>query len=287
MQAMSSIKVGFIGLGNIGFPMARSLAKKEFLLTIYSRHPDVTDAMTTLGAAAVNSSREVAAASDVVISVVRDIPQTDEVLFGANGAWEGLKRGSAIVLSSTIGPEYCQKLYARGKERGIQVIDAALSKDTITNEEGQFTLMIGGDDDAVKRYWPVFEALGKHVFHVGGTGMGQAYKVINQMAFFNIKAGVTECLNLGLKAGLDLQKMMDVLQVGTGESWYLRNLNYLVKARKLKAPFNAPNRNDGMKDITLALALAQKSGANAPVLKFVTDLDHGAAFDAYYAGPGK
>ena len=167
---MSSIKIGFIGLGNIGLPVARSLAKSGLPLIIYSRHKKVAEEMEALGATAAKSSREVAAVSDIVISVVLDIPQTEEVIFGKDGVWEGIKEGTTIVISSTIGSEYCQKLYARAKERGIQVIDAVLSKSGPTNEEGGFTLMVGGDEDAVKRCWPSFHTRYKKMVVINAWG---------------------------------------------------------------------------------------------------------------------
>ncbi len=280
---MSSIRVGFIGLGDIGLPMAKSLAKKGLPLTIYARRKEVVEEMKSLGATAASSCREVAAASDVLISVVRDIPQTEEVIFGKDGVWEGIKEGATIVISSTISPEYCQKLYARAKERGVQVIDVGLSKSGPTNAEGGFTLMVGGDEDAVKRCWPVFEAMAKHIFHLGGIGMGQAYKLVNQLAMISNSIITRECLNLGLKAGLDLQKMIDVIRVSTGNSLRLESLDYMMKARKLRPAPKAPRRDLGTKDRDLAIELAEKVGANIPLLRFIAELDAESAYDAYSA----
>ena len=285
---MSSLKLGFIGLGNIGLPVARSLAKSGLPLTVYSRHKKVAEEMKALGATAASSSREVAMASDIVISVVLDIPQTEEVIFGKDGVWEGIKEGTTIVISSTIGSEYCQKLYARAKERGVQVIDAVLSKSGPTNEEGRFTLMVGGDEDAVKRCWPVFEAMAKHIFHLGGIGMGQAYKLVNQLALASTGTATREGVNLGLKAGLDLQKMIDVMRVSTGNSWSLQSLDYMVKSEKLhpaaKAPVpKVPVKDFLAKDRKLAIELGEKVGANTPLLRFIDGLDVESAYDAYSA----
>ncbi|MFC1988584.1 NAD(P)-dependent oxidoreductase [Chloroflexota bacterium] len=283
---MSSIRVGFIGLGNIGLPMAKSLAKKGVPLTIYARRKEVVDEMKLLGVTAVNSCREVAAASDVIFSVVRDIPETDEVIFGKDGVWEGIQEGATIVISSTITSEYCQKLYARAKERGIQVIDVGLSKSGPANEEGEFTLMVGGEEDAIKRCWPIFEAMAKHIFHLGDIGMGQAYKLVNQLANYCNGIITRECLNLGLKAGLDLQKMIDVIRVSTGNSWRLEALDYTVKVRKLRPDAKpstpeAPRFWNQKKDRDLVIELAEKVGANIPLLRFIAELDAESAYDAY------
>ena len=178
---MGSIKVGFIGLGNMGIRMAKSLAREGFSLTVYDLRQEPIEEMKALGAAGASSSREVAEASDVVISMVWDIPQTEEVIFGKDGVWKGIKKGTTIIISSSIGPEYCRKLYARAKERGVRVIDCCVTGRDPLNGNRPMTLMIGGDEDIVKQCWPVFEALGKNIFYLGGIGTGQAYKLVNNM----------------------------------------------------------------------------------------------------------
>ena len=192
------------------------------------------------------------------------------------------KKGATIVISSTIGSEYCQQLYARAKERGIQVIDATLSKSGPTNEEGKFTLMVGGDDEAVKRCWPVFEVMAKHIFHLGGIGMGQAYKLINQLAGFGNTAVLRECLNVGLKAGLDLQKMLDVMRVSTGGSWRIGSMDYMIKSPKRPAA-QARIRGVSPGSRDLGMELGEKVRANMPLLRFIVGLDTESAYDAYSA----
>ena len=279
---MDSIKVGFVGLGNIGLPIAKSLAKRGVPLTVYGRRPEVVEEMRALGAAVAGSPREMAADADVVISVVRDIPQTEEVIFGKDGVWESIQAGATIVIASTVSPEYCRELYAKAKSRGVRVIDVGLSKSRPTNEEGEFTLLVGGDDDAVQRCRPVFEAIARHIFHLGGIGVGQTYKLVNQLALAGITAITSECLNLGLKAGLDLQKMIDVMLVGTGGSWRLQSLNHTYKSQKLSDVARA-GRSTGAKDRALAMDLAEKVGAKTPLLRFIDGLDPEAAYDAYSA----
>ena len=122
-----SIKVGFIGLGMMGMPMAKSLVRNGFPLLVYDLKKETVEEIQALGAQAAGTAREVAAASEVVITMVRDIPQTEEVIFGKDGVWEGIKEGRTIILSSTLNVSYCQELYARAKERGIRVIDCAVS----------------------------------------------------------------------------------------------------------------------------------------------------------------
>ena len=148
--------------------------------------------------------------------------------------------------------------------------------------------MVGGDEDAVKRCRPVLEAMAKHIFHLVGIGMGQAYKLVNQLALISNSIIARECLNLGLKAGLDLQKMIDVIRVSTGNSWGLGSLDYRMKARKLRPAAEAPAPETqrmglGTKDRDLAIELAEKVGANIPLLRFVAELNEESEYEAFFA----
>ncbi len=289
---MSSIKVGFIGLGNMGMLMAKKLVEKKMPLTVYDLRKEAVDEIVALGAKAAGSCREVAAVSDVIISVVRDIPQNDEVIFGKDGVWEGIKKGSTIVLSSSISPSYAQKLYYRAKEKGIRVIDAPVSAEARSFTPGQewalLTFMVGGDEDAVKYCWPVFEAIAKNVIHQGGIGTGMACKLVNNLAATCNSIVARECVNLGLKAGLDLDKMVQAMSVSTG---YSRMLGGLIRRIRgpvplVRAPAEAPGakappEDIGTKDKRLAMEMAEEVGANMPLARFIDELDAESAYDAY------
>lgn len=291
---MSSIRVGFIGLGNMGMAMARCLPKKGLTVTVYDIRKEAIDEMVALGAKAASSCREVAEASDVIITMVRDIDQTRDVIFGKDGVWEGIKEGSVILITSSIGPKYCQEVYAKGKEKGVQVVDCAVSDPSGTAHylEGQLTLMIGGDEDAVKKCWPIFEAMGKNIFHLGGIGTGQAYKLINNMAVMHTGTLIRECLNLGVKAGLDLDKMVDVLSVSTGGTWALQNQAYMkkkgIKMPPMPRPAAAPGAGaqpQGARrmpfELEMAWQLAEEVGAEMPICKFIDELDTASVYKAY------
>ena len=281
---MSSIKVGFIGLGNMGMAMARCLPKKGLPTTVYDIRQEAIDEMVALGATGASSCREVAEASDAVITMVRDITQTDEIIFGKEGAIEGLKEGNIIIISSSIGPKYCQELHAKVRDKGIRVVDCAVSDPSGTAHylEGELTLMIGGDEDDVKKCWPIFEAMGKNIFHLGGLGKGQAYKLVNNMAAMHLGNVTRECLNLGIKAGLDAEKMAEVMSVSTGSTWMLQNQ---VRMRKLGVkmpamrppdigtvgPGGTPQRRMPF-ELQVAWELAEEVGAELPVCKFIDEL---------------
>ena len=291
---MGSIKVGFIGLGNMGICMAKSLARAGFSLTVYDLRQEPIDEMTALGAAAANSPREVAEVSDVVISMVWDTTETEQVIFGKDGLWNGIKRGATIIITSSIGPEYCRNLYARVKERGVSVIDCCVTGRDPQNGNRPVTLMIGGDEDRVKQCWPVFEGLGKNIFYLGEIGAGQAYKLVNNMTGRHIGTAIQEYLieglNFGLKAGLDLQKMIEVMNAGP----YSRNIQSLglkpgMDSQKLieiirvpgtKPPGSAAHSTDELDD---AREMAKAVGAKMPLCRFIDELDAAATYDAYFA----
>jgi 3-hydroxyisobutyrate dehydrogenase-like beta-hydroxyacid dehydrogenase len=289
---MSSLKVGFIGVGNMGMAMAKPLVKKGFQVTVCDLNPRAVEEITALGAKAANSPRELAENSDVIITMVRDIEQTDEVLFGSEGAWEGLKKNAIIMISNSIGPEYCRSLYEKAKEKGFKVVDCAVSdpSGSLHTVEGGLTLMIGGDEEDVQICWSIFEAIGKNIFHLGGIGMGQTYKLVNNLATFNIGMVNREVLNFGLKAGLDLEKMTEVICASTGGSWIMWFQGQLRKASKQRvSTTQAPPRNKVGKNAAvplekrLAAEMARKVGARLPIDEFMNNLDIEAVYADYLA----
>jgi 3-hydroxyisobutyrate dehydrogenase-like beta-hydroxyacid dehydrogenase len=282
-----TLKMGFVGVGDIGNVMARSILKSGIPLTVYDLNKEAVDKVVAEGATAAGSCREVMEISDAVISMVRDIPQTEEVVFGKDGLWEGAKEGSIIILSSTIGPYYPRELYEKGKEKGIRVMDIGVTKNIPTNEIGQFTLMVSGDDDVIDTCWPVFEAMGRMVFRAGKIGNGQAYKLVNNMVAFNMGTVIHECLNVGLKAGLDMKMMLDVMEEGTGGSWMANSMRARLESGVRRMP-PLPSPTDGSpppkfinKDQVLAIEMAEQLGAEIPVARLMENLDESIVYDEY------
>jgi 2-hydroxy-3-oxopropionate reductase len=289
---MASTKVGFIGLGNMGMPMAKALARAGFPLTVFDLKQAAVDEMKALGAAGAGSSREVAEKSDIVISMVWDIPQTEAVIFGKSGVWEGIKKGQTIIITSTIGPEYCRKLYDRAREKGVRVIDCCVTGRDPAGENRPATLIIGGDEDVVKQYWPVFEALGKNIFHFGDIGTGQRYKLVHNMIAKHIGAASRDCmvegLNLGLKAGLDLKNMIEVLSAGAAaRSMQAMGIKSGLDVPKILQIIRAPAANvadaNHTTELDYAMDMAEAVGAEMPVCSLLDELDMPATYDAYYA----
>ncbi len=295
---MSAIRVGFVGLGNMGMPMAKSLLKHGFAMTVYDARRQAAEKAASLGAKIAGSCRELAAASDVIITMVRDIPQTDEVIFGKDGLWKGLAEGKTLIISSTLTPAYCRMLYARAKEKKVNVVDCAVSDPSgQTHRLGGLTLMIGGDDDAVRQCWPIFQALGKNIFHMGGIGTGQACKLVHQINAFGIGTVTRESLDLGLRAGLDLQKMVEALSTGLGSTKGLQRMAATLKSRG-RTPTGSPavpaapvqpavaapaSANPLLKDAQLAMTMADEIGAGLPLARFISELDSTSAYPEYSA----
>ena len=290
---MNDLKVGFIGLGNMGMPMAQSIVKNGLPLMVYDVRQESLDEIKSLGAKVAKTCREVAAASDVIISMVRDVPQTDEVIFGKDGLWEGLKEGKTIIISSSIGPTYCRNLYDKAKSRGVKVIDCGVSDPTLMKHEpGGLTLMIGGDEDAVEHCRPIFEALGKNIFHLGGIGNGQAYKLVNNLMarymFVINRTFMVECLNLGLEVGLDLQKMIDVMSVSAGARM-LQNMGLrqglstqqILDIINMPMPAAPGPQQHRISELDYAGEMAEEAGVEIPIYRFMENLNISTQYDKY------
>jgi 3-hydroxyisobutyrate dehydrogenase-like beta-hydroxyacid dehydrogenase len=225
--------------------------------------------------------------------MVRDVPETDEVIFGKNGVWAGIKEGSTIILSSTISPAYCREVYSRAKEKAIRVIDCAVSDPSGQSHIlGGLTLFIGGDEDIVKKCSPIFEALGKNIFYLGSIGKGQACKLVHQLHAFSISTVTRECLNLGLKAGLDLKTMVEAMSAGLGSTRGLQNMAEMLRAGKVITTFPRPPGASapetrvlppmGNKDKQLAFEMAKELGVETPVCRFIDEVDI-SLYEAYSA----
>jgi 3-hydroxyisobutyrate dehydrogenase-like beta-hydroxyacid dehydrogenase len=280
---MSQVKIGFVGIGNLGMPMARSLVKKGLPVTVFDLRKERVEMITALGGKSAASLKELAATCDIIFSMVNDLADTDAVI---NGLWDSLREGTIIVLSSTLGPQYCRKVNERAQKKKVKIVDAAVSKSLVSNVEGELTLMIGGDDDAVKKCWSAFEAIARYNFHVGPTGTGQAFKIVNNLLAIGNGALMAECLDLGLKAGLDLDKMVEVMQVSTGNSWMLQGMGARLKAKKegiapKMSASDMPTKDIGAKDKMLAWELARDVGAKLPLTSCIDKLDTTTEYKDY------
>jgi 3-hydroxyisobutyrate dehydrogenase-like beta-hydroxyacid dehydrogenase len=262
-------RVGFIGLGNMGGPMARNLAQAGFPMTVLDLDPERMAMVEALGAERAGSARELAERSDIFCSVVMNDRQTLDVMLGGDGVLAGAASGSLIILHSTISIATCREVAAAAEPKGVAVIDAAVSGAAERSELGTLSLMVGGDDADVERARPLFEVVGSEIFHMGALGMGQATKQCNNlMSLVNLHV-VSEALRLAREVGIDEAKMRQVAEASTGNSWALRNIDEMRALADLYG--DGSMDRFGRKDLSLASKLAAAAGVPVPITDFVFD----------------
>jgi 2-hydroxy-3-oxopropionate reductase len=213
-------RIGFIGLGRMGKPMALNLLNKGFSLTVHSRSRAPVDALAAAGASAADSPAEVAAASDVIITMVPDSPDVRLVLEGPNGVFETVRDGSIIVDMSTIAPAVARELAAKAVLLGVAMLDAPVSGGEIGAINASLSIMVGGDVQALERVRPVLNAVGnpERVVHIGPSGAGQVCKACNQICIGGALASVGEAFAIARKAGIDPARVREALLGGFAAS---------------------------------------------------------------------
>jgi 2-hydroxy-3-oxopropionate reductase len=254
-------RVGFIGLGVMGKPMARNLMKAGHELVLFSRTRASVDEVATDGGTAASSPREVAESAGVVILMLPDSPQVREVLAGDDGLLAGARSGSLVVDMSTISPVVTREIAQECGERGIGWVDAPVSGGDVGAREATLSIMAGGSHEDFDRAKPLFEALGKTIVHVGPVGAGQVVKACNQVVVALTIEAVSEALVLGSKAGVDPATIIEVLGGGLAANKVME-----VRGRNfLEHDFTPGFRIDlHHKDLGIALATAREYGVALP-----------------------
>lgn len=263
------MRIGFIGLGTMGRPMAHNLIKAGFALTVRGRRKPIVDELVSAGAMSADSPREVAEVSDVVITMLPDSPDVREVVTGEDGILSGAKPGTVVIDMSTISPSVTREIAEMASNRGIEYLDAPVSGGETGAIAGTLSIMVGGKADVFDKCLPILQAMGKNVVHMGGVGMGQATKLCNQViCVVNIQA-VCEGLMLGSKSGLDMERLLAVVSGGAAGSWMLSNLGPKMLARDFEPGFKVKLQQ---KDLRLALAAADEMGLSLPAMSLVHQL---------------
>jgi 2-hydroxy-3-oxopropionate reductase/2-hydroxymethylglutarate dehydrogenase len=255
------MQVGFIGIGVMGRPMTLNLLKAEHHVTIYARHPEKPEVQEVLssGAKLAPSSRAVAMASDIVITMLPNSPQVEQVVSGTNGILEGARKGLIIIDMSTIAPAISRKLAQEASIKGVHLLDAPVSGGSQGAINGTLTIMVGGEREIFEQALPVLGAMGKkeNIFHVGPNGAGEIIKLVNNVLCGAIAASIAESFVLGVKAGVDVDTMAKIIGVSTGASWQLANQFPL---RAFNGSFQPGFMTDLLhKDLGLALELAAEN----------------------------
>ncbi|HEV2488818.1 MAG TPA: NAD(P)-dependent oxidoreductase [Candidatus Acidoferrales bacterium] len=265
-------KVGLIGLGLMGSPMARNLLKAGFPLTVWNRSRDKAEQLAREGAHVANSPQVTAAGADVLITIVSDPPALEQVLFGANGALAGLKKGSILIDSSTVSPALARRVAKACAERGVDFLDAPVTGGTWGAEKGELVFMIGGKKEALDRAEPVLQAVGKRFFLLGPNGAGQTVKLaMNLILALEVEA-LAEGLELVSRAGVPGERLIEVLQSSMARAPVLDVKAPMLLKRDFKPSFPLRLMH---KDMGLALELAKEIGVRLPA--------SAAAFEAYSA----
>lgn len=254
------MKIGFIGLGIMGKPMASQVIKGGHDVFLFSRTSVPTE-LTELGGAACASAVAVAKAADIVILMVPDTPDVEKVLFGQDGIASSLSAGKTIVDMSSISPIATNEFAKKIQDLGCGYVDAPVSGGEVGATNATLTIMVGASEQDFKKVKPIFELMGKNITHVGDVGAGQVCKVANQVIVaLNIEA-VSEALLLASKAGVDPERVRQALMGGFASSKILE----IHGERMIKRTFNPGFRIElHQKDLNLALSTAKSLGVSLP-----------------------
>jgi 2-hydroxy-3-oxopropionate reductase len=264
-------RVGFVGTGIMGAPMARNALKAGFAVTVTNRTLARAEPLAKDGATVVKTPREVAERSDIVVTMVPNTPHVEEAVFGPDGVAAGAREGLLLIDMSTISPSATRDFAERAAKNRprFRTLDAPVSGGEPGAIEARLSIMIGGDATDVKRAIPLFEALGKTIVHIGDHGAGQACKLANQIAVALNNLGVSEALVFAASQGIDLEKTRQVIAGGAGSSWAMQNYAPKMLAGDFRPGFMVDLQQ---KDLRLVLDNAYADHISLPGAALVHEL---------------
>jgi len=260
----AALRVGFIGLGNMGKPMAERVLRAGFPLTVYSRTMSRAEPLVAEGARAAASPAEVARGTDVVLACLSSVAASLEVFLKRDGVLEAARPGLLVVDHSTIDVATARGLHAALSAKGASFLDAPISGGPVGAADGSLSIMVGGDRESHDRCLPVFRALGRKVVHMGPTGSGTAAKLANQLLVSVGTIAVCEAFLLAEREGVDLGRLQEVLEESWGASRMLSRNAPVIAGRKI-GPSAAPARNLA-KDTALILSICKARGLSLPLV---------------------
>jgi len=262
-------RIGFVGLGIMGMPMARNLMNAGYELVVFNRSPRKAEELAKEGARVADSPAAVAEESSGVITMLPGPPEVEAVVAGDGGLIEGAREGTLLIDMSTSSPVLARDLALAARQVGIGMLDAPVSGGDVGAIEGTLSIMVGGDEGDFERARPLFEVIGKTVNHVGPSGAGQVVKAANQIVVALVMEAVSEALVLGSKAGAAPEKVLEVLSGGLAASKVLE-----VKGEKLVShDFTLGGKVEfHHKDLGIALAAGRECGAALPAAAAVDEM---------------
>lgn len=260
-------KVAFLGLGVMGFPMAGHLALAGHTVTVYNRSAEKRQAWCKeFGGSAAATPREAVADCDLVFSCVGNDDDLRSITLGEQGAFSGMKKGAVFVDHTTASANVARELAGEAGKRGLQFVDAPVSGGQAGAQNGMLTVMCGGDPAAFEAARPVAMAFARAFTLLGASGAGQLAKMVNQVAIAGLVQGLSEAIAFGMKAGLDMEQVLEVIGKGAAQSWQMDNRGKTMIADKFEFGFAV----DWMrKDLGLVLDEAKRNGARLPVTALV------------------
>ncbi|WP_374189595.1 NAD(P)-dependent oxidoreductase [Pyrobaculum aerophilum] len=268
-MTLTHMRVGVVGLGIMGGPMAMHLHRAGLLAAVYNRTRAKAEPFEKLGVYVAQSPGDLAKRVDVVIIMVSDAPDVEQVLFGPGGIVEGARPGLIVVDMSTNSPDWARRFAERLAQYGVEFLDAPVTGGQKGAVEGTLTVMVGGKEELFKRLLPVFQAFGKNIVYVGPVGYGQAMKLVNQVVAALNTVAMVEGLRLAKAFGLDMDKVVQVLTGGAARSGSIEL--YLPKLLKgdLTPGFKAAHLK---KDLSYVMELANRASLSLPATALALEL---------------
>lgn len=250
--------LGFIGTGNMGSRMAANLLRAGYALTIFDARQAAAEGLLRNGARWADGPAAVAQASEIVLASLPGPAEVEAVALGDRGVLANLKRGGAFIDLSTNSPTTMRRIHAQGRERGVDVLDAPVSGGVFGAETRRLAIMVGGDRAAFERCLPIFQALGDAITYCGASGAGAVTKLVNNMISLALNTILGEALTLGVKAGVDLKTLTEVISKSGGATW---KMDHVYPKFLFKGDFQPGFAVDlAAKDLRLGTALAKELG---------------------------
>jgi 3-hydroxyisobutyrate dehydrogenase len=266
------MKIGFIGMGTMGAPMATRLVNAGYDVTVHNRTREREEPVAAAGANRAATPRDAANEADVVITIVSDTPDVREVVLGEQGAIHGMSAGSVLIDMSTISPLATRDIASVLAAKGIDMLDAPVSGGSEGAQQGTLSIMVGGEAAVLERVKPLLEQLGKTITLVGAVSSGQITKAINQVIIAGTYAAVAEGMAIGLAAGIDINAAHQAVSGGAAGSWVLTNR--AMNMVKGEYPLGFRTRLH-RKDLNIALETARDLGVPIAVSAYVEQIETG------------
>jgi len=267
-----TFNVAFIGLGVMGYPMAGYISKAGHNVTVFNRTKSKAEKwIGEYKGKMANTPAEAADGADFIFTCVGNDNDLKEVSLGENGLFNTAKKGSVYIDNSTVSAEISRELYKAAKDKGFDFLDAPISGGQAGAEGGILTVMVGGDEGTFKKAQPVIDCYSQKVTLIGPSGSGQLTKMMNQMCIAGTVQGLSEAINFGINAGLDMDKVMETISKGAAQSWQMENRYRTMTDDKFDYGFAV----DWMrKDLAIVIEEAKRNGSPVPITEIV---------DGYYS----